>query len=311
MPGRPGGPSTAARARRRCRPAPGSAARAGGRRLSLAGVTARCCRLISSSCQGGRRTGRTIATGRSPYMQTPGKYSSAAYSIGNRHRDRGRRPARTQLLADHRRAAGPNVHGEQLGPIQPERTAAWCGQWPYRDAAGSRDAITFAFVATHNHFVLDRGGKVFKQYGAGDQAAGGGERGRAPGAARRAQLVGSLLLAEAGLPRQGRTAGVRRGSCQDEPWEEFYEFTGTKLAAISRFPSVCRSTSAASSTASPSCLAAQEPSAVCDRTRPHPRRPRRRPRRATPPCAERMIALQEELDWTVYRAYDLHHRAEA
>jgi hypothetical protein len=23
--------------------------------------------------------------------------------------------------------------------------------------------ITFAFVATHNHFVLDRGGKVFKQ----------------------------------------------------------------------------------------------------------------------------------------------------
>ena len=24
-------------------------------------------------------------------------------------------------------------------------------------------SITFAFVATHNHFVLDRGGKVFKQ----------------------------------------------------------------------------------------------------------------------------------------------------
>ena len=24
-------------------------------------------------------------------------------------------------------------------------------------------SITFAFVATHNHFVLDRGGKTFKQ----------------------------------------------------------------------------------------------------------------------------------------------------
>ncbi len=24
-------------------------------------------------------------------------------------------------------------------------------------------SIAFAFVATHNHFVLDRGGKVFKQ----------------------------------------------------------------------------------------------------------------------------------------------------
>ena len=33
-------------------------------------------------------------------------------------------------------------------------------------------SIAFAFVATHNHFVLDRGGKVFKQIGAGDQVAG-------------------------------------------------------------------------------------------------------------------------------------------
>ncbi|MCB9603014.1 MAG: hypothetical protein H6720_22075 [Sandaracinus sp.] len=31
------------------------------------------------------------------------------------------------------------------------------------DKCDFRPSITFAFVATHNHFVLDRGGKVFKQ----------------------------------------------------------------------------------------------------------------------------------------------------
>jgi hypothetical protein len=33
----------------------------------------------------------------------------------------------------------------------------------YRDKLRTRLSITFAFVATHNHFVLDRGGKVFNR----------------------------------------------------------------------------------------------------------------------------------------------------
>ena len=48
--------------------------------------------------------------------------------------------------------------------------------WEWHQVASTSSAtplsITFAFVATHNHFVLDRGGKVFKQIGAGHQAAG-------------------------------------------------------------------------------------------------------------------------------------------
>jgi hypothetical protein len=71
--------------------------------------------------------------------------------------------------------------------------------------------ITFGEVATHNHFVLDRGGKVFNQYGAGDQAARRGRRGRALGAARAAQLVGGVFLDEAGvLPQGRRPSGQRR-----------------------------------------------------------------------------------------------------
>src|SRR5690606_2422435 len=33
----------------------------------------------------------------------------------------------------------------------------------YKSKRSTPLSITFAFVATHNHFVLDRGGKVFKQ----------------------------------------------------------------------------------------------------------------------------------------------------
>ena len=33
----------------------------------------------------------------------------------------------------------------------------------FRDRFRTPLSIAFAFVATHNHFVLDRGGKVFKQ----------------------------------------------------------------------------------------------------------------------------------------------------
>ena len=45
-----------------------------------------------------------------------------------------------------------------------EKGEAWFGHM-YRDVRKLRTplSITFAFVATHNHFVLERGGKVFKQ----------------------------------------------------------------------------------------------------------------------------------------------------
>jgi len=59
-----------------------------------------------------------------------------------------------------------------------------------KDAATCRSSIAFAFVATHNHFVLDRSGKVFNRFGAGHQAAGGRKRGR--------PLLDGVLLDEAG-----------------------------------------------------------------------------------------------------------------
>ncbi len=61
--------------------------------------------------------------------------------------------------------------------LQVERGLMW---YEYgttcRDKLRSPLSIVFAEVATHNHFVLDRGGKVFKQYGSGHQAAARGHR---------------------------------------------------------------------------------------------------------------------------------------
>jgi hypothetical protein len=60
-------------------------------------------------------------------------------------------------------------------------------------------------VATHNHFVLDRGGKVFNQYSAGHQAT----RRQAPrtehlGLLGLAQLVDSLLWLQQVCHNKGR-----------------------------------------------------------------------------------------------------------
>ncbi|MCA9626307.1 MAG: BREX-2 system adenine-specific DNA-methyltransferase PglX, partial [Myxococcales bacterium] len=51
-----------------------------------------------------------------------------------------------------------------FGKTMPERGQAWHEHLEhYTDKLHSPMSIAFAFVATHNHFVLDRGGKVFKQ----------------------------------------------------------------------------------------------------------------------------------------------------
>ena len=65
-------------------------------------------------------------------------------------------------------------------------------------------SVGFPFVATHNHFVLDRGGKVFNQYGTGNQAAGRRRRRRPSGAVGLAQQLHGVLLDEAGSAQQGR-----------------------------------------------------------------------------------------------------------
>jgi hypothetical protein len=97
-----------------------------------------------------------------------------------------------------------------------------------KDKLRSPNTITFAFVATHNHFVLDRGGKVFNRKRSGHQAAGRSERGGSSWVDGASQFVGQDAF---GCSRSATTKVARRRvTAKDEKWHDFYEYTGTKLA---------------------------------------------------------------------------------
>ena len=88
----------------------------------------------------------------------------------------------------------------------------------YHDKLRTPLSIAFAFVATHNHFVLDRGGKVFNRSAPIIKLPAERHRGRPSRPARPAQQLHGLLLDEAGVPQQGqhgRPKGARQRTADD------------------------------------------------------------------------------------------------
>ncbi|MFJ8805567.1 BREX-2 system adenine-specific DNA-methyltransferase PglX [Streptomyces sp. NPDC102490] len=166
--------------------------------------------------------------------------------------------------------------------------------------------IAFAFVATHNHFVLDRGGKVFKQSAPVIKLPEGA------GEDEHLELLGVLNSSAACFwlkqVSQGKGgSGLGRG-LQDEEWEERYEFTGTKLQEFP-LPAKLPLYLGRLLDAQAQKLAKLEPSAVCADGVPQ----RQALDDAQAEHAElrrRVIALQEELDWQVYGLYGLLSDAE-
>ncbi|WP_105973296.1 BREX-2 system adenine-specific DNA-methyltransferase PglX [Streptomyces geranii] len=162
--------------------------------------------------------------------------------------------------------------------------------------------ITFAFVATHNHFVLDRGGKVFKQ------SAPVVKLREEAGEEEYFRLLGVLNSSTAGFwlkmvsyPKGGDPMGDDGARVSIHPWSDRYEFTGTKLEQFP-LPSTYPTALATKLDNFAQRLAASSPNAL-----------------TTPTAASlqeaqakwlstrgQMIGLQEELDWQVYSLYNLH-----
>ena len=160
-------------------------------------------------------------------------------------------------------------------------------------------SITFAFVATHNHFVLDRGGRVFKR--------------TAPVIKLPVDATTTDHLALVGLLNSSvacfwmkqtlhnKGGGGIGGGLASEEWEQFYEYTGTGLK---QFPlPENRSTALAEAL---DRLAAERqaflPAQLAERFPLAPAElDAHRDEAAT--LLARMIALQEELDWECYRLY--------
>jgi hypothetical protein len=168
-------------------------------------------------------------------------------------------------------------------------------------------SIAMACVTTHNHFVLDRGGKVFKQSAPVVKLPEGTAIGDY------LALLGLLnsstncfWLKQVSQGKAG--SGIGRG-IQDEEWENRFDFAGSKLEEFPVPPTLPLDLGRQLDSLAQQ-LAATEPSAVCVSDTPT---------RALLDAAKvehdrlraRMISLQEELDWDVYRRYGLLSKGEA
>ncbi|MFI2909572.1 BREX-2 system adenine-specific DNA-methyltransferase PglX [Streptomyces sp. PDY-4] len=162
-------------------------------------------------------------------------------------------------------------------------------------------SITYGEVATHNHFVLDRGGKVFKQTAPIIKLP------LSASEDQHLELLGLLNSSAAcfWIKQVSHDKGIRGegGGFTSEDWERFYQFSSTKLQ---KFPlpmqlprSLGRELDAFAQE-----LAKHEPSTLA-----HDAVPTRdaldQARTTQERIRARMIVLQDELDWTVYGAYGL------
>jgi hypothetical protein len=172
------------------------------------------------------------------------------------------------------------------------------------DRGASSSAISFAFVATHNHFVLDRGGKVFSRSAPVIKLPEGTTEDD------HLHLLGLLnsstacfWLKQVSQPKGGDPLGQEGARVSAEPWSDRYEFTGTKLE---QFP-LC-SDAPLDQARRLDRLAQQlqtvRTQAVCERGVPT-RQALDDARARWKTIRAEMIAVQEELDWEVYRLYGL------
>lgn len=169
-------------------------------------------------------------------------------------------------------------------------------------------SIPFAFVATHNHFVLDRGGKVFKQSAPVIKLPEGATE------EEHLALLGVLnssvacfWLKQNSYPKGGDPMGKDGARVSQIPWADRYEFTGTTLE---QFPLPRRMNTVVISVLD---SIAQDRNAITNRLH----------EKSIIPTAEMisewesqdatlrrsMIALQEELDWENYASYGLLNEA--
>jgi len=163
-------------------------------------------------------------------------------------------------------------------------------------------SIAFAFVATHNHFVLNRGGKVFNRSAPVIKLA------ETASEDDHLELLGLLnsstacfWMKQVFYPKGGDQVGQEGARIRKTWWDERYEFDGTKLKRFPlpsgrplerarRLDSLAQRLSgvtpaAVAAAGVPTRAALDEAHVACDATR-----------------AE-MIAVQEELDWECLRLY--------
>ncbi|WP_063008143.1 BREX-2 system adenine-specific DNA-methyltransferase PglX [Nocardia kruczakiae] len=162
-------------------------------------------------------------------------------------------------------------------------------------------AIPFAFVSTHNHFVLDRGGKVFKQSAPVIKLPDGASE------EEHLRLLGLLNSSTAcfwlKMVSHSKGNATAASGIPDQPWSWNYEFTGTKLEEFP-LPGTIDSRIAREIDQLSQELAATSPAIVVSSEIPTANS-LRAARNEWESIRGRLAALQEELDWQSYAMYGL------
>lgn len=156
-------------------------------------------------------------------------------------------------------------------------------------------SITFAFVATHNHFVLDRGGNVFKQSAPVIKLT--------EGAAEDDYIALLGVLNSSTACFWLKQKSQPKGGASDLFWSRTYEFTGTTLQNFP-LPSALPLARGRELDELAQSLAATEPSWIVANTVPSAAA-MHDARRKGQTLRRKMVAAQEELDWETYRLYGL------
>ncbi|MFD8270956.1 BREX-2 system adenine-specific DNA-methyltransferase PglX [Streptomyces flaveolus] len=161
--------------------------------------------------------------------------------------------------------------------------------------------ITYAEVATHNHFSWHRGGRVFKQTAPVIKLTAEADEDEY------IELLGLLnsstacfWLKQVSHNKGGQ--GVNEGF-KSQAWERFYQFNSTKLKSFPLPPELPLNLSREIAF-SAQILAENDPAALVRDSVPT-RSGLDEARQRENQARARLIALQEELDWTVYGAYGL------
>ncbi|MGV9502221.1 BREX-2 system adenine-specific DNA-methyltransferase PglX [Streptomyces sp. NPDC003642] len=192
--------------------------------------------------------------------------------------------------------------------FQGDMAAAGLRWWDYMQYTPSAYqtplSISFGEVATHNHFVLDRGGRVFKQ--------------TAPVIKLSAEASETEHLNLLGLLNSSTAAFWLKMACHDKPsngvgrgleserWTVHYQFNGGNIEQFplpDSFPTPLAQTldtlaHELSATAPSSLASPGSPAPTAESLREAKEKWNR--------VRGRMIALQEELDWHTYALYKLH-----
>ncbi|MFI5820204.1 BREX-2 system adenine-specific DNA-methyltransferase PglX [Streptomyces rishiriensis] len=214
-------------------------------------------------------------------------------------------PEERQTLEETRLWPGRRILRGTLyfGKTKEQRSMPWSEYAFYKaDRLQSPFLITFSFVATHNHFALDRGGRVHNKSASVIKLRDGATE------EEHVRLLGLLNSSTAGfwlkMVSHNMGAGGIGGGIAAEQWEQFYQFNGTKVNEFplpARFPTIL----AAELDSLAERLSTTTPAALANESLPTTHALREAQARYNSIRA-RMIALQEELDWQVYSLYNLH-----